>query len=79
MVLFDDKIKIEDFDLANISIDEKSNENIWVYNISYKNLVDLRKKNFYVLDSIKWMDLLEFVLFDTRYLVLFGSQKCDSI
>ena len=79
MVLFDDIIKIEDFDLANISIDEKSNENIWVYNISYKNLVDLRKKNFYVLDSIKWMDFLEFVLFDTRYLVLFGSQKCDSI
>ena len=79
MVLFDDIIKIEDFDLANTSIDEKSNENIWVYNISYKNLVDLRKKNFYVLDSIKWMDLLEFVLFDTRYLVLFGSQKCDSI
>ena len=79
MLLFDDVLKVEDFDLDNISIDEKSNENIWVYNISYKNLVDLHKKNFYVLDSIKWMDLLQFVLFDTRYLVLFRSQKCDSI
>ena len=79
MLLFDDVLKIEDFDLDNISIDEKSNENIWVYNISYKNLVDLHKKNFYVLDSIKWMDLLQFVLCDTRYLVLFRTQKCDSI
>ena len=37
---FDYIIKIEDFDLNNISIDEKSNENILVYNISYKILID---------------------------------------
>ena len=35
---FDDIIKIEDFNLDNILIDEKSNENILVYNISYKTL-----------------------------------------
>ena len=33
---FDDIIKIEDFNLNNILIDEKLYENILVYNISYK-------------------------------------------
>ena len=37
---FDDIIKIEDFDLDNISMDENSYENIFVYNISYKSLID---------------------------------------
>ena len=36
---FDDIIKIEDFNLDNILRDEKSNENILVYDISYKNLI----------------------------------------
>ena len=34
---FDDIIKTEDFNLDNILIDEKSNENILVYNISLKS------------------------------------------
>ena len=35
---FDDIIKLEDFDFDfdNILIDEKSNENILIYDISYK-------------------------------------------
>ena len=33
---FDDIIKIEDFDLYNFLIDEKSYENVLVYNISDK-------------------------------------------
>ena len=33
---FVDIIKLEDFDLDNILIDEKSHENILMYNISYK-------------------------------------------
>ena len=37
---FDDIIKLEDFDLDNILIDEKSHENILIYDISYKNLID---------------------------------------
>ena len=37
---FDDIIKIEDFDIDNILIDEKSYKNILVYNISYKSLID---------------------------------------
>ena len=36
---FDDIIKIEDFNLLNTLIDETSNGNILVYNISYKNLI----------------------------------------
>ena len=39
---FNDIIKIEDFDLDNILIDEKSHENILVYNILYKNLIDTK-------------------------------------
>ena len=37
---FDDIIKTEDFDLDNILIYEKSYENISIYNISYKSLID---------------------------------------
>ena len=44
---FDNIIKIEDFDLNNILIDEKSYKHILAYNISY-----------YVLNPIKQMDLL---------------------
>ena len=36
---FDDIIKLEDFDLDNILIDEKSQENILIYDISYKTLI----------------------------------------
>ena len=36
---FDDIIKIKDSDLDNILIDEKSYENILIYNISYKTLI----------------------------------------
>ena len=34
---FDDIIKLEDFHLDSILIDEKSHENILIYNISYKS------------------------------------------
>ena len=37
---FDDILKIEDFEIDNILIDEKSYKNILVYNISYKSLID---------------------------------------
>ena len=36
---FDDIIKIEDFNLDDILIDEKSYENILVYNISLADLI----------------------------------------
>ena len=37
---FDDIIKLENFDLDHISLDKKSHENILIYNILYKNLID---------------------------------------
>ena len=36
---FDDIIKLEDFDLDNTLIHEKSHQNILIYDISYKTLV----------------------------------------
>ena len=36
---FNNAIKLEDFDLDNIMIDEKSHENILIYDISYKTLI----------------------------------------
>ena len=39
---FDDIIKIEDFNLNNILIDEKSYENILVYSIWHKSLIDFK-------------------------------------
>ena len=35
---FDDKIKYEDFDFDNILVDEKSHENILIYDVSYETL-----------------------------------------
>ena len=72
---FDDIIKIEDFDLDNILIDKKSNENILVYNIPYKNLIDSN------LLSIRFYKINGFIrIYDgNRYLVLFGSEKYGSI
>ena len=54
---FDDIIKIER--LCNILIDEKSYENISVYNIHTKLWLIL---NLCVLGSMKQMDLLEFMM-----------------
>ena len=70
---FNDIIKNEDFDLDNISLDEKSYENILVYNISYKTLIEAKplRIKFHKIDGF-------FRVYDgTRYLVLFGSEKYD--
>ena len=70
----DHKIKNKDFNLDNILIDKKSNENILVYNISYKSF---SAKPFRIaLDKI---DGFIRIYDGTRYLVLFGREKRDSI
>ena len=72
---FDDIIKIEDSDLNNILIDEKSYGNILVYNTSYKSLIDSKplRNRFDKIDGfIRVYD-------GTRHLVLSGSEKYDSI
>ena len=64
-------IKIEDFDLNNILIDEKSCENILAYTISYKSLIDSKPLR------IKFDKKDGFIrVYDaTRYLVLLGNEK----
>ena len=49
---FNDIIKSEDFDLYNILIEEKSQENILIYDISYETLIG-SKPLLCVLDSMK--------------------------
>ena len=64
---FDDIIKFEDFDNDKILVDEKLDENILVYNISWKLWWVLNL--FYKIDGfIRGYDR-------TRYLVLFGDIK----
>ena len=57
--IFNDIIKIEDFDLDNVLIDEESIENILVFKISFKCLIDSKRLR---ISSIKWMNLLGFMM-----------------
>ena len=68
-----DTIKIEDFDPDNILLDEKSYENILVYNISFKSLIDSKPLHI-IFNKI---DGFIRVYDGTRYLVLFGKEKYD--
>ena len=72
---FDYIIKIEDFDLNNILIDEKSYENISVYNILYKSLIDSKPLHI----RFNKIDGFIRVYIGTRYFVLFGIEKNDFI
>ena len=68
-------IKIKDFDFANILLDEKSYGNFSAYDISYKTLIGakpLRIEFDKVDESIRVYD-------GTRYEILFGAEKYDSI
>ena len=72
---FGDIIKLEDFDIDNILIDEKSHENILIYDILYKNLIDPKpfRVRFFKIDEI-------IRIYDgTGYSILFGSEKYDAI
>ena len=72
---FVDLIKIKYFNSDNILMNEKSYENILVYDISYKTLVGAK------LLRIRFEKINGFIrVFDqTRYLVLFGPEKYDTI
>ena len=70
-----DIIKFDDFDLHNILIDEKSNENILVSNIWYKILIGLKPLHI----TFNKIDGFIRVSEETKYLVLFGAEKYDSI
>ena len=72
---FDHIIKLEDFDLDNILIDEKSHENILLYEISYKTLIDPKPL------SIRFDKINGFIKIcdGTKYLTLFRSENYDDI
>ena len=70
---FDDIIELEGFHFYNILIDEKSQENILIYNSSYNTLIGAKPL------SIRFNEINEFIRVynGTRYLVLFGPEKYD--
>ena len=72
---FDDIIKLEDFGLGNILIDEKLHENILIYDISYISLIDSKSL------CIRFDQINAFIrIYDrTRYLTLLGPEKYDAI
>ena len=72
---FDYIIKIEDFDFYYILIDEKSCENILVYNISYKSSIGAKPLHI----SFNKVDRFIRVFDGTRYLILFGPEIYDAI
>ena len=72
---FNDIIKLEGFDLDNILIDEKSHENILIYDISYKTLIDSKPLRI----RLNKIDGFIRIYDGTRYLTLFGSKKYDAI
>ena len=71
---FDNMIEIEDFNFDNILLDENSYENISVYYISYKTLIGAKPLR------IRFDKVDGFIrIYDgTRYLVLFGPERCDT-
>ena len=60
MLLLDDLIKSEGFGLDNILIDEKSHENILIYNISYKTFHIIGPKSLWIrFDKIdRWLEFM---------------------
>ena len=71
----DEIIKFEYFYFENVLIDEKPNENVLAYNISYKTFIGTQPFRIR-LDKI---DEFIRVYVGTRYLVLFGTEKYDII
>ena len=71
----DEIIKFEYFYFENILIDEKPNENVLAYNISYKTFIGTQPFRIRV-DKI---DEFIRVYVGYRYLVLFGTEKYDII
>ena len=65
---FSDIIKLEDFHLDNFSINEKSHEYVFIYNILYKTLIDPKPLRIRY-DKTDWFIRL----------TLFGSEKYNAI
>ena len=72
---FDDIIKLEDFHLDNILMDEKSHENLLICNISYKTLIDPKP----LPNRFDQIDGFIRIYDGIRYLTLFGSEGYEAI
>ena len=72
---FDDIIKIKDFDFIDILLDEKSYENILIYYVLYRTLIGAKPL------CIMFDKVDGFIRNNsgTEYLVLFGSEKYNTI
>ena len=72
---FDDIIKLKDCDFDNIFLDKKPNDNILVYDISYKTLIGSKPLR------IRFAKIDRFikVYVGTTYLILFGPEKYHAI
>ena len=68
---FNDIIKFEDFGYHNITLDEKSNENIFIFDVTYQTFV--AAKSFH----IRFHNIDGFIraYVRSRYLVLFGPEN----
>ena len=66
----DDIIKFEDFDFDNILIDKKSLENILIYDISYKTLIETNPLHI----SFDKIDGIIRIYNGNRYWTLFDSE-----
>ena len=71
----DDIIKLEDFDLDNILIDEKSQENILIYDISYKTLIGSKPLRI----RFNKINGITRIYDGSRYLSLPGTENYDVI
>ena len=72
---FDDIIKLEDFDLDNILIDEKSHKNILIYDISYKTLIGSKPLRI----RFNKINGITRIYDGSRYLSLPGTENYDVI
>ena len=72
---FDDTIKLEYFGLDNILIDRKPQENVLIYDISYKTLID---PTVFRIRFDKTEGFIR-IYYGTRYLTLLSSEKYDAI
>ena len=68
-------MKLEDFDFNNILIDEKSHENILIYDISYKTLIGPKPLRIRFNNTDGFIKIYD----GTKYLVLLSPEKYDAI
>ena len=72
---FDEIIKLENFNLGNILVDEKSHENIFICGIFYKTLIGSKPWRI----GFNKKDGIIRIYDETRYLTLLSTEKCEAI